>query len=131
MPLPPSIPVNAWWTASIAATLLFLLFFVPLMPNRKYRIQISLAPVIGIVFVAVSAALKKYGLEESLMMYAILFLAFPLAFLGRRRELREKTLVLARDGKSGETEWSMAMQVQVTLIIGIVCLLGAWLSMAS
>ncbi|MCC2277212.1 hypothetical protein LKL35_17565 [Streptomyces sp. ET3-23] len=86
---------------------------------------------IGIVFVVVSAALKKYGLEESLRMYAITLLAFPLAFLGRRRELREKTLALARDGESDKTAWSMGMQVQVTLILGTVSLLGARLSMAS
>lgn len=101
------------------------------MPNRKYRVQISLAPMVGIVFVTVSAVAKKYGLEVSLALYSTVLLAFPLAFVGRRKELREKTLALVRDGQSGETAWSMGMQIQVVLVIVIVALFGSWLSMAS
>lgn len=128
---PPAVPLNVWWGVAVAATVIFLVFFIPLMPNRRYRIQISLAPVIGIVFVVVASLVKHFGLEVLLPLYSSVILAFPLGFLGHRKELRERIQLMARDGERPENGLSMGTQFQLVVVIGIAVSFGAWFSMAS
>ncbi|MEU4213130.1 hypothetical protein AB0F13_24595 [Streptomyces sp. NPDC026206] len=129
---PPSVPLLVWWVVAVASTAIFLLFFVPLMPNQRYKTRISLAPLAGITFVAVSSLAKSDGLGVALPIYSSAILAFPLGFLGHRNELREKALEMARDGKqSPENGLSQGLQLQLVLVIVVMVAIGAWFSMSS
>ncbi|GHF33148.1 hypothetical protein ACMATS_27310 [Streptoverticillium reticulum] len=131
MPQPPSIPLNAWCVIAVAATVLFLLFFLPLMPNRRYRMRMFLGPVIGIVVTALSSLVKNFSPEVALALYSAAIVGFPLGCLGRRKELREKTLDMAENGQSAKNAWSKGLQQQLVVVIIVVALVGSWLSMAS
>ncbi|MEV0264129.1 hypothetical protein AB0I49_22700 [Streptomyces sp. NPDC050617] len=124
----PSIPLYAWWIISIVATLAFLIFFVTLMPIRKYKIQVCFAPVLGMTFGVASALLKDMKLEELLPMYATALLVFPVGVLGHRREIRQKILNRSIHGERPEDKPSRALTAQITLSLVIFGALMAWLT---
>ncbi|GGP62751.1 hypothetical protein [Streptomyces abikoensis] len=129
MPQPPVIPLTAWWAIAVAATFAFLAFFVPLMPNRRYRIRIAVAPFAAVLLVAVSALVKHHSAEVSLPLYTAAVVGFPLGFLGRRGELREKARYAAEHGSDPDNALSKGAQLQAVTVIIVVALIGSWLSM--
>ncbi|MEU7167085.1 hypothetical protein AB0A70_20980 [Streptomyces morookaense] len=131
MPQPPSIPLGIWWGIAVAATFAFLAFFVPIMPNRRYRVQLSLAPFVAVLLVAISAVVKHHNIEVSLPLYTAVVAGIPLGFLGHRKELREKALDIAENGSNRNNALSMAAQVQAFVVILIVGGIGAWFSMVA
>ncbi|MGW1194464.1 hypothetical protein ACWD4B_01195 [Streptomyces sp. NPDC002536] len=52
-------------------------------------------------------------------------MGFPLGFLGRRGEQREKTRLLAEHGPGPQTAWSKGMQQQAVMVIIVVALFGS------
>ncbi|MEV0276149.1 hypothetical protein AB0I22_07155 [Streptomyces sp. NPDC050610] len=124
----PAIPLYAWWIISIAATLAFLIFFVTLMPTRKYKIQVCFAPVLGVAFGVASALLKDIKLEELLPMYSTALLVFPIGVMGHRREIRQKILNRSMHGEHPEDKPSRALTAQLTLSLVILGALMAWLT---
>ncbi len=124
----PSIPLYAWWIISVFATLAFLVFFVTLMPTRKYKIQVCFAPVLGMAFGVASALLKDIPLEELLPMYSTALLVFPVGVLGHRREIRQKILNRSIHGEQPEEKPSRALTAQLTLSLVVMGSLMAWLT---
>ncbi|MGW1198933.1 hypothetical protein ACWD4B_24320 [Streptomyces sp. NPDC002536] len=75
--------------------------------------------------------MKNFSTEVALSLYTAAIVGFPLGCLGRRKELREKTLDMAEHGQSSKNAWSKGLQQQLVTVIIVVALVGSWLSMAS
>ena len=124
---PPDIPVQGWWAIAVFAAAAFLLFFVPVMPTRGYRIQVLLGPVLVAVFAWIAAVAKGYDARHILAVYAIVMVALPLALVGRRRELVRKIEDRREHGERPENQPSTAMMVQFFVTVTIAACAGAWL----
>ncbi|MEV0259929.1 hypothetical protein AB0I49_01085 [Streptomyces sp. NPDC050617] len=127
----PFISLNFWWGASVTVTAIFLAFFIPLMPNKQYRIRMLLAPVLGIAFCVIAAMAKGLGAGEVLPMYSFAILAFPAGFIGHRREFRKRLLDRVANGESPANGLSMLMQLQLVLVIAVAASIGALFSMSA
>lgn len=128
---PPLLPVCVWWIASIAVTLLFIAFFVPLMPSRRFKIQVSFAPVMGMAFCVASAIAEHWDAGVLHPLYCSTVLSVILMFVGRREEVRQGALVFETQGEQAEAKASAGFWVQMTLSVTAAGALGLWLSSAS
>ncbi|MFF4740681.1 hypothetical protein ACFY2W_33045 [Streptomyces sp. NPDC001262] len=99
------------------------------MPNRRYKIQLSLAPFGAALLIAAHGVVKHCNAEVSLPLYVSVILGFLLGFAGRRKELREKARDIATNGNNRNNQLSKAAQVQVVVVIIIMAGVGSWLSM--
>ncbi|MFF4157698.1 hypothetical protein [Streptomyces sp. NPDC001678] len=129
----PSVPLTAWWAMAVAVTVIFLVVFVPLMPNRNLRIRMCLGPVGMAAFIAAAARLTDTGTsqETALPVYVTVVLAFLVGFIGRWGDLREKCRDYAIHGKRRENSLSRGTWVQLTAAVLVFLPLGVWLTTAS
>ncbi len=125
---PPSLPVQAWWTIAVFAAVAFLALVVPMMPTRRSRIQVALGPVATALFAVASAAVKDYGPETLLPMYAAVMLGIPLGLLGHGRELKQKIIDREQHGERPENKPSTGMVVQLVTVLLVMCAVGVWLT---
>lgn len=110
---PPYIPMDDWWSLAFSATLIWLLFFLPAMPSRRYRLQICLGPVLAAAYGVASHLVRGDGAELLLSMYVTAMLAIPLSLLGRRKWLAEAILHRDADGERRERGPSFGMVAQL------------------
>ncbi|MFI9269755.1 hypothetical protein ACIGXM_03390 [Kitasatospora sp. NPDC052896] len=128
---PPHISESIWWLVSVAVTVVYLITLVPLMPNRGYRIRVSLGPVAGALFAAASGLVKHMGPGELLPLYASVVLGVSLSLVGRRREMRTKVADMAVNGRNRGNELSRATQVQVMAVLLACMAVGLWFTEAA
>ncbi len=127
---PPSLPLYTWWIAAVFATVMFLLIFIPTMPNREYRLRACVMPAVIAVFGLLFALVKGMPLRVILPLYSAVVMAFVLGFLGRGRQLRER---MARIDRGERLEGGMFAVVRTQLIVAMFAMAGIsfWLASAS
>ncbi|MFQ6198540.1 hypothetical protein [Streptomyces sp. NPDC000405] len=118
---PPSFPLYVWWTFNVVSTVVFLVFFVTLMPTRAYKIQVCVAPVMMMLFGVLAAS----GAPEMYPLYGTAVLALVLGVVGRRRELL-KVIQGQENGEDAKPPAGLGIQLALSLIVmgGI----GLWFS---
>ncbi len=128
----PNVPLSAWWGAAIAATVIFLVSFLPLMPDRSYRIRMFLTPAGMAGILALAAAVKKdMPLAVALSLYTAMVMVFVTGFIGRRTELRTKFLDLSVHGERPENALSVGAWLQLAVSLIVLMPLAIWLAVAS
>ncbi|MEV0277418.1 hypothetical protein AB0I22_13690 [Streptomyces sp. NPDC050610] len=108
----------------------FLAFCVTLMPNRRYKIQVSYAPVGGAMVALVAGFVKHMDTHTLLALYSSVMLGILLGLLGNRREMKEKARDVAIHGNRPENRASRRIMVQLLTTLTATGALAAWLSTA-
>ncbi|MFE7117363.1 hypothetical protein ACFU99_18315 [Streptomyces sp. NPDC057654] len=126
----PFISTPMWWVIAAASVVVFLAFSVTLMPNRRYKIQVSSSPVAGAAFAVLDGLVKRTDVHTLLVMYSSVMLVLPLALLGHRREMREKVQDIAVHGDRRENRMSRVMVVQLVASLAVAGGLAAWFATA-
>ncbi|MEV0277419.1 hypothetical protein AB0I22_13695 [Streptomyces sp. NPDC050610] len=127
----PSVPLNIWWGASVVVTAIFLVFFIPLMPNQQYRVRMLLAPALVIAFCIIASLAKGFGVGELLPIYSFVVLAFPVGFIGHRAEVKRRYQDRVTNGEGPANGLSMGLQLQLVLVMAVAASFGALFSMSA
>ncbi|MFD7103492.1 hypothetical protein [Streptomyces celluloflavus] len=106
-----------WWIAAIVGTLLFLLAFVPIMPDRQQQRNICIAPVAGAAALVLYGIFRHESIATLLPMYTAIVIAFPLGLIGHRRKMKENLRDRAENGPSRENDPSVGSTVQVLVAL--------------
>ncbi len=128
---PPSLPLFAWWIISTAATGAFIAFYAPAMPTRRYKIQISLTPLVAMAAGIASSFVKHWPVERLLPLYCAATLSAVLAFLGRGPWLRQGVLDYIEHGDQASAKAPLGVWVQLILTVIVMGALGVWLASAA
>ncbi|WP_414167313.1 hypothetical protein ACMATS_06980 [Streptoverticillium reticulum] len=124
----PSLPTAAWWAISIATTVAFLAYFVPLMETRRQKIKTALAPLEMMAIGAALTLVGYLGVNEVYPIYCAALLAILLMCVGRRKAV--KTAFHGR-GQGGAQQYgrpTAGMYVQMLLSTGVMVALAIWVS---
>ncbi|MEV0259928.1 hypothetical protein AB0I49_01080 [Streptomyces sp. NPDC050617] len=127
---PPVISMPMWWIIAVISVIVFLVFSITLMPNRRYKIQVSSSPVAGASVALVAGIVKHMDTHTLLALYSSAMLGIPLGMLGNRREVREKAQDIAIHGDRPENKLSRRALVQLLATLAATGALAAWLSTA-
>ncbi|MFD9633134.1 hypothetical protein, partial [Streptomyces violascens] len=125
---PPHIETSTWWIISILATCMFLLYFVPLMPTRKYKVRIAMAPVAMAVFGVASALGKGIGADVLLPMYASVTLGILLGVLGHGKKMRRMVMEMEKKGEDEPARYSVSLNIQVAISIIAMGVFWFWIT---
>ncbi|MFG3285262.1 hypothetical protein [Streptomyces sp. NPDC048111] len=113
----PHVTLTIWWLAAITGTLIFLLYFMPIMPNRQQQRNICLAPAAGAAALVLYAVFRHESIQTLLPMYTAIVVAFPLGLIGHRRDMKEKLRDREVNGPSRENEPSIGSTIQVLVAL--------------
>ncbi|MFJ9523674.1 hypothetical protein ACIRPK_36300 [Kitasatospora sp. NPDC101801] len=129
----PHLPLGLWWIVAIVSVLSFLVFMTSLMPSRAYKVQVAVAPLLVAVTLAVLGFLEDFGAAQLVAMYACVITGLQVAFVGRRREMRQLMAdTLARDaGEDVSPGLSMSANIQVVGVCLVAVAAAVWFSFAS
>ncbi|MGW2839720.1 hypothetical protein ACWCWD_18190 [Streptomyces sp. NPDC001493] len=67
---------GAWWTVAAVVTAVYLAAMNRIMPTRRARLRMFLAPVAGWIFLLPNAAIKGYPVSFTLYVYSAVLVTF-------------------------------------------------------
>ncbi|MFQ6194118.1 hypothetical protein [Streptomyces sp. NPDC000405] len=123
---PPHFSTETWWIISAVATGAFYAVCLPMMARRQHKVRMAFIPPVTIACLLVAGALRGHGAEELLHIYSTVVLIFPLALVGRRKELREALEQQERNSLMGAEESLPPMKLFVQMCASVVVMFLAW-----
>ncbi|RLU83039.1 hypothetical protein CTZ27_29070 [Streptomyces griseocarneus] len=125
---PPSLFLLIGWTLSVAATTVFLAFFIPLVADRREKIRIFSGPAGMAVASLVFAVAFDASARQVSIVYSSALLAIVLSFAGRRRLLKEAVLQQKVHGAQEAAKPPLGMLIQLAVSLTVIPALGIWLA---
>ncbi|MGW1463150.1 hypothetical protein ACWCPT_02175 [Streptomyces sp. NPDC002308] len=72
---------GAWWTVAAVVTAVYLAAMNRIMPTRQARLRMFLAPVVGLIFLLPTAAVRGYSVPVTLYVYSAVLVTFVVALV--------------------------------------------------
>lgn len=123
----PHIGIETWWTVSLVITVALWLYLIPLMPNRRYKLQIAAIPVVMALFGVASSLAKGMTLEQLLPMYTAALGAILFGLFGQGAKVRELMAEMVEAG-ADKPRSSTSINVQLAVSCCVMLFLWGWLT---